>query len=323
MQPERVLIIDVGHLHNNVDHANKRTYLDRYPNPMICRGWMPSVDMLCEFLRGLDVVFTCETTYSPHLVPIAHSLGVRVVVQPNWEFLDLSWPQPDLWASPSLWHYDELPENKTYLPVPIATDRFSSSVASSETATHFLHVVGRPAHADRNGTADLLQALQYVTAEVVVDVRCQKPGYVSGLVNELGIRTPGNVTFRVDSADVDNYWDLYQGDVLLMPRRFGGLCLPVNEALGAGMPVIMPDISPNNTWLPNEWLIPAGWQTSFMAKQHVDVYGSSRTDLAAIIDRFATDQGFYIKAQDEATRLRDEISWHTLKPRYMEVLGNL
>jgi glycosyltransferase involved in cell wall biosynthesis len=37
---------------------------------------------------------------------------------------------------------------------------------------------------------------------------------------------------------------LYEGfDALIMPRRYGGLCLPMNEALTSGLPVIMSDTS--------------------------------------------------------------------------------
>jgi hypothetical protein len=44
-----------------------------------------------------------------------------------------------------------------------------------------------------------------------------------------------------------NYLDQYKdGDVLVIPRKYGGLCLPMQEALAHGIPVIMPDIEPND-----------------------------------------------------------------------------
>jgi glycosyltransferase involved in cell wall biosynthesis len=322
LQPYRVLIIDVSHLHNDTTHTNKRTFLDRYPNPMIFKGWQPTPEMLKQFLSGLDVVFTAESTYGNDLIPLAHRMGVKVVIQPNAEFLDVR-QQPDLWAPPTGWLWESIPEPKVLLPVPIATDRFKCEETAGRTATNFLHLVGRPAVHDRNGTLDLLQALQHVTADVTVSVRCQTPGYVSGLVHEHNIRTPNNVVLRVDSADVKNYWENYDGDVLLMPRRFGGLCLPVLEALGAGMPCVMPDISPNNTWLPTDWLVPATVQGSFMAKQRVEFHSVDPRDLAQKIDRFATDTGFYTKAKTEALELRDQNSWSTLKPLYIETLEAL
>jgi glycosyltransferase involved in cell wall biosynthesis len=112
-------------------------------------------------------------------------------------------------------------------------------------------------------------------------------------------------------------------DGLVLPRRFGGLCLPVNEALGAGMPVIMPAISPNDSWLPQEWLTPARWVRDFYAKTRVDVYETDPQVLAAKIDEFASDPDQYAKARAKAYELRTELSWTALKPLYLEVLGNV
>ena len=325
MRPERVLVIDVGHLHNDTTHTNKATYLDRYPGATVVKGWMPERLTLRSFLSGLSTVFSVETFYSPEVAQLAHRYGVKTVLQCNPEFLNRR-ESPDLWVPPTRWMWDTIPKNKTLLPVPIATDRFAAPAdfPTAGSANHFLHVVGRPAHLDRNGTADLLKALAFVESAVTVTVRCQQPGYVSGLIREHNIRTPDNVVLRIDSADVENYWDNYaEGDVLVMPRRFGGLCLPQQEALGAGMPVIMPDLSPQNDVLPKEWLVPAAKRGSFMCKQAVRYYSVEPRLLAAAMDRFASDADLYARAKQDALKLRDEYSWTALKPRYEEVLGNV
>jgi glycosyltransferase involved in cell wall biosynthesis len=297
---------------------------DWYPGATWING-LPTAQDFRAWLHGLDCVYTAETGYSRALWDEAERAGVRTVLAANYEFLD-RFDRPTVWAMPSMWHYDDVPfGNKTFLPVPIDTqETLHISGTWKETAQNFVHVVGRPAIHDRNGTADLLLALQYVTAHVTVSIRCQEAGYVSGLVHQHNIRTPNNVTLRVESGDVADNSDLYRGqDVLVMPRRFGGLCLPANEALGHGMPVVMPAISPNNTWLPNDWLVPASLKTSFRAKQHVDVYETEPRILAAKIDQFATDSGFYQKSRLEAVELRTQYSWETLKPRYTETLEAL
>jgi glycosyltransferase involved in cell wall biosynthesis len=179
--------------------------------------------------------------------------------------------------------------------------------------------VGRPAVHDRNGSEDLLAALFHVTADIRLTVTCQEPGYVESMLHRFHV--PANVELVVRSGDVDNNLVLYEGqDVLLMPRRFGGLSLPANEALGSGMPVVMPDISPNNTWLPSDWLVPATLQGSFMAKQRVDYYSVDHRALAAKIDLFASDAGFFQKAKREAAELRDQLSWDALLLTYHHVL---
>ena len=42
---------------------------------------------------------------------------------------------------------------------------------------------------------------------------------------------------------------------MIMPRRYGGLCLPLAEAMTSGLPVFRSSVSPNNE-LPADWLIP-------------------------------------------------------------------
>ena len=133
---------------------------------------------------------------------------------------------------------------------------------------------------------------------------------------------PDNVELVVETGDVNKYWDLYrQGDVLVMPRRFGGLCLPAQEALGAGMPVVMPDIDPNNRWLPQEWLVRATRQAQFPSVTPIDVYHSDPRALASIINRFATDLTFYDRARARAAQLRDQLSWDNLKSDYDKLIA--
>lgn len=318
MRPTKTMVIDCP--------SQKPLPLRRdwYPGATWVKG-LPTAQDFRRWLQGLDVVYTAETGYSPHLWTEAQRAGVKTVLHTNYEFLNRA-DKPTLWLAPSMWHYSEVPAPKQFLPVPIESERFAAPARRplAGPARRFLHIVGRPAVHDRNGTAELLQALSLIKAKVTVTVKCQEPGYVSGLVREHNIHTPNNVTFIVDSGDVPNYWDNYRGhDVLVMPRRFGGLCLPVNEALGAGMPVVMPDISPNNSWLPGEWLVRASKQGSFMAKQRIDYYSVDHRALAAKIDQYATDPDFHTKAVDEATRLRNELSWDALKPEYEKVLANV
>jgi glycosyltransferase involved in cell wall biosynthesis len=293
---------------------------DWYPDATWVHG-LPTAQDFRTWLQGLDVVYTAETAYSRDFWSEAERAGVKTVLHLNREFLDLH-DRPTLWAAPSMWCYDQVPDPKVFLPVPIETDRFT--VNTEPEARRFLHVIGRPAVSDRNGTADLLLALQYVTSRITVRIHCQDPGYVNGIVHDHNIRTPNNVTLVLESGDVPDNADLYRGhDVLVMPRRFGGLALPVNEALGSGMPVIMPNISPINLWLPDEWLTPASLKKTFMAKTRIEVFETYPQVLAAKLDHFAQDAGFFAKAQTRARELANELSWQTWKPRYEEVLSGL
>lgn len=287
---------------------------DWYPGATWIKG-LPTVGDFRVWLQDLDVVYTAETGYGQALWDTANSQGVRTVLHANYEFLDKR-DRPTVWAAPSMWHFDDFPGGAVHLPVPIPGFTPNTSV----TATRFLHIVGRPAVHDRNGSQDLIAALRYITAAVTVTFRCQEPGYLESRLAQASV--PANVTVITETGDVADNANLYHNqDVLVMPRRFGGLCLPVNEAMGAGMPVIMPDISPNDTWLSENWLVPANVRTTFRAKQHVDVYQSDVRALAAKIDQFAQDQEFYAKAKTDAARIAQGMSWERLKPEYDKVFS--
>lgn len=294
---------------------------DWFPDATWIQG-LPSDRDVERFCDGLDVVYSAETFYNRHFAAIAAHLGVKTVLHANWEFLSLN-DRPTLWAAPSLWHWEDFPEPKTHLPVPIEIDRFPDRrYATEQTATRFLHVVGRPAIHDRNGTADLIQALRHVKSHVTVTIRCQEPGYVENLLYSAVV--PANIDLVVESGDLQDNTDLYADqDVLVLPRRFGGLCLPCNEALGAGMPVIMPIISPQDTWLPHKWLVPARPAGSFTAKQRVDYFSVDHEALAARMDTFATDCRFYADARFDAYRISGDLSWNSLRDTYIKTFEEL
>lgn len=297
---------------------------DWYPDGTWVHG-IPSLNNLVAFCDGLDVIYTAETGYNRDLWSVAEGHGVPTVLAANFEFLDRS-DRPTVWAAPSLWNINQWPDGTIHLPVPIELERFTLT-EPSETATRLLHIVGRPTvdgstDLYRNGTIDLLLSLEHVTATVTVTIRCQQDGYVGKLIADNNIRTPNNVTLRIESGDTPNYWDNYTNqDALILPRRFGGLCLPANEALGAGIPVIMPDINPNNLWLPAEWLVPATYVGEFRAKQQIQTWRTYPAQLAAKIDQLASDADFYALALTKVQRLRDSLSWNTLRPKYEQVLA--
>lgn len=324
MKPAKTLVVDISNLNHNEQHP------ERYPEDAVFVKGFPTPTDFKNFLQGLDVVFTCEIPYGYNLFTMADFMGVKTVLQYNYEFLDYlqhpELPKPTLFAAPTVWHYDDVPyENKYVLPVPIATDRlqhFATRHKDKKVATHFIHSVGKPAVHDRNGTPDLLSALQFVQSTITVTLKCQDANYVQELLKSYKI--PANVTINVQSGAPANYWDNYaEGDVLIMPRRYGGLCLPVNEALGAGMPVIMPAIDPNDSWLNFDWLVPAKKYGEFMTRTVIGLYATEHVPLARKIDQFATDEAFYAKAKNMALNYAKELSWDNLKPEYDRVFKEI
>ena len=314
MAPAKTLVVDCP------SQKPLTLHVDRFPGAQVVKGF-PKADHIREFLQDLDVVYTAETGYGQHLWREAHRMGVSTVLHANYEFYETT-DQPTVLVAASEWNLSRYPEGTRYLPVPIELDRLIDE-PKPDTATNFLHVVGRPAIHDRNGTLDFLTALQYVQTPITVTITCQEPAYVGGLINTHGLRHGSHINRVITSHDLTHYWDLYRGQhALILPRRFGGLCLPANEALGSGMPVIMPNIDPNNTWLPPDWLVKATEAGTFQAKQPVTYYRTDPEALAAKIDQLATDPDFYYGSCKHAQMVAYSLSWPVLKPRYEQCLAS-
>lgn len=322
MNPDKTLVVDLCHL------SPKKLTLhpERFTNPVVVRG-NPDKDALEEFVKDLDIIYTAETPYNYELFSIAEEHGVKTVLHMNPEFNDYflspQLPRPTVIAAPTHWMLDSIPDPKIVLPVPVAVERFQGLWHETSSPTRFLHVVGNPAIHDRAGTRDLLAAIPHLTQPCIITVKCQEPGYVSLLIEELKIKKPPGVTLIVDSGTVEDYRNLYTNqDVLVHPRRFGGLNLPAQEALAAGMVVLMPYTSPNDDLLPGDWLFTCTRYGQFMARQPVDLYRTEPHAIASIMDRFADRD--YTEAQRKRAHLYAEpLCWEDQKLAYDSVFENI
>jgi glycosyltransferase involved in cell wall biosynthesis len=327
MPVAKTLLFDLSHLHNRGEESNKRKvfHYGEFHSPDIVRGWQPTHKQIHDFLDGLTHLYSAETVYSPQFIDIAKSYGVKVIVHANPEFCDNiedpGAPMPDLIALPTEWLYDRIPSPKLLLPVPVATERFTESGVHRAPTARFLHVIGRPAAFDRNGTIDLLRALRYIKSDIRLTVRCIQTGYVDQLIRDHGIEIPRNVKLLIfDEDDVNEYWQLYSmQDVLVLPRRWGGMSLPLQEALGNGMPAIINQRDIYAGQLPEDWAVESTHVGSFKARTDIDWSVCNTEALAEKIDRFAQDETFCRDAQTYASQWAKANSWETLKPVYDRV----
>jgi glycosyltransferase involved in cell wall biosynthesis len=183
-------------------------------------------------------------------------------------------------------------------------------------------VVGRPAAQERNGTIEVLRALAHINAHVSVTIKCMRPAYVQNLLRTHNARVPANVRLHIDDSPATNYWDLYAGhDVLLMPRRWGGLCLPIQEALGAGMPVILGSHDVYAAELPDAWAVSSRQTDTLMAHIKVPVHAVNVAGLAHTIDRMAHDVRLAEDGYAAAKAWAQQHSWVALKPLYDKLFG--
>lgn len=274
-----------------------------------------------SFLADLDVVLTFETFYDDDLVTRARERGVKTACVANWEFfrweMDPWLPRPDLFIAPSTWHLSSWPENTVHVPFPVARDRLPFELRTK--AETFLHVAGHPATGDRNGTQLLRQALRHVRSEISLIIRAQGPARTAERA------VPRNVHLEVIREDIDDYWELYErGDVLLAPRRYGGLSLPMNEALARGMPVVSLDVEPQRSFLPAASLVsphrerPLKCQAGFVERWTATAQG-----IASKIEELARDDALVEDLSRKADAHADSISWEALAPRFLSVLSEL
>lgn len=313
LNPSKVILIDSTSFGDWVRPQFPEWYAN---HNMITINGIPRDDELKTILSGLDVLLTAETPYNLNLYKVAREMGVKTVCVENAEFYDhIKYPEfemPDLIIMPSVWKYEEIKAHAesrgtkvVQLHHPVDRDEITYIPRTKAT---FMHIAGKPAAFDRNGTWDFLQACPNGVITTQSD----------DLRKQIGMRYPQSQIY----FNIQQYNHLYQmADIMVLPRRYGGNCLVLNEALAAGMPVIMPDISPNNHLLPSEWLVPAHETGVFEPRTTVPIYS---VDIRALYSKLE-----WFREQDIATHsakaneLADSISWKTLKPEYERVLKEI
>ncbi len=195
-----------------------------------------------EWLDGLDVVFTVETPYDWRMPIWAREMGVRLIVQGNPEFVrhgQKDWLHlgDPIWWWPTSWRLPQLPAG-TVVPVPMP-DVARTAAHPEDGPLKVLHVIGKRAAFDRNGTDVFMRSLTRTRNPIEVTVHT-----IDGDIPEP--MRQRNVKIVKRPTMVDDRWSMYEGQhVLVIPRKYGGLCLPALEAAARGLAVVMPDTSPN------------------------------------------------------------------------------
>jgi glycosyltransferase involved in cell wall biosynthesis len=308
LKPNRTIVIDMSIINGNQTE-------DWYPQAEKILG-LPTNEQLDFILQDTDVLLTAETSYNLNLYRRAKELGVKTVCVENPEFYDhIQYPQyemPDLIILPSVWQYQYIKDHAEsrgtkVLQIHHPVDREEYPFRLRED-NFVMHIAGKPASHDRNGTYDFLD----VCADGIVTTQSDDLAYqLRHLYRHSNIYT--NIT--------DNLQLYNMADILVLPRKYGGNCLPLNEALSTGMPVIMTDIEPNNHLLPKEWLVPAYKVDYFEPRGVVDIYQVDKQLLHEKINWFRSQD--IKELSQQANKIANTISWETLLPKYKEALEML
>ena len=322
LNPDKILLIDSEHFNGNEQHPE--WYKDY--NVTTTLSGFPTKPEVIEFLRNIDVVLSCETFYRQDFLHYAKRRGIKTILQYNFEFLlNMSNPDaelPDVLLAPSLWNIEQIEKmvngrcKVIHLPPPTDSTLFENVRQNNMSKDHnrLLHVGGKFAAKDRNGTQTVLEMLKYSKTSYELVITTQK-------FPELNLKD-SRVT--LNNSNPENREELYNGfDAMLLPRRYAGLCLPMNEALISGLPVFMTDISPNNLLLPKEWLIKSEHINSFQAKSLVNVYDGNPEHLAEIIDEYMNNKDKR-EMKDSALQIGlNHFAKNNLKDKYLDLIAHI
>lgn len=321
LNPDKIMLIDFTDYNGNSQHPE---WYNGF-NVTEIKG-IPSARDIIKFIKGVDIVISCETFYNTReFIPLSRQHGVITALQYNYELFDNlekpKMPLPDILISPSLWKINDVKDRfgkkakVVYLPPPTDPNIFENAKNTNLKNKHnkILHIAGKKAAMDRNGTNSVIEMLKYSEANYQLVIRTQ---------TNLGIEI-NDSRIIVDYQNIANREDMYIGfDAMILPRRYAGLCLPMNESLFSALPVFMTNIEPNNKVLPEEWLINSNFITEFRTKTMIDVYEADPKHFAKTIDDYVnkTDQIYdKNKAVSIAAELFDP---EKLKEKYIKVFND-
>lgn len=273
-----------------------------------------------EFLSKVDLVFTVETLYSHGFAKMLTHRSIRSVIQGNCELWRPSQPdtQATKWVYPTPWRLHGVPDGPT-IPVPVANE-CGATPGGIEDRLIVVHPAGHRAAGDRNGTEMVMEALRQIKTEVTIRLIGQDGE--GTIVRNRPLGLPDNVQLEICETGVKDRWAMYEGaHAVLLPRRYGGLCLPAQEALQVGLVPLMTDCEPNRWWP----II--GIPASKGRGQNVP-YGVVETWLAAPrfiarrIDELNWDRQLVVDGRRRALEWAEENSWARLTPTYDKLFNS-
>lgn len=298
---------------------------DLYPGAHIVH-WEPGKwleeDSVREFMSNIDVIFSVETMYDWSLVKMAKARGIRTIVQANPEFMRHErhdWaetPHPTIWCFPTPWLIEAMPSQRILpVPVPVHAPYVAGDIDADRLTV--LHVAGHRAAGDRNGTEFVLEAMRLLKTPVLVRIIGQDGP--NTIFRDKPVIHPRNVEVELIESGVEDRWDLYKGaHIVLLPRRYGGLCLPAIEAVAAGVVPFMPSCSPNTIW-PIEPVSFARGRSQLTPFGHVETAVTNVLNMAHRVDDYNRDRELFVYKRKEMSEWAAQNTWERLGPLYTEI----
>lgn len=307
LHPAKALVAHTRHMTRNQAVPER---IGAHSGEMRCCPGPPSHDDLRWLLDGIDVVYSAETWYSTALASLAARSGVRTVLHTMPEYY-LGEPA-DVLLAPTPWRLDLLPAEAQVLPVPVATDRF---VVRDVRSVKTLYTLDGGLTHDRNGAALTLAAVALMREPVRLLVRS---------TDEPRTEQHGDAEVTWLGPYVGPYYEAWPelADALVLPRRYAGLCLPMQEAAALGLPIVALDVAPTNEWLPKHAMLPAtGTERVRMRGGTIDVAAAEPAALAERLDELVHMGGFAPRLSKASRDWAASISWARWLAEYETLLG--
>jgi hypothetical protein len=285
----------------------------------------PTVDLrridtrvLQDFVSKMDVMLYFETPFWWPIMPFARAKGIRSVLCPMMECTPVSHEPPDLYVCPSLLDYNEYfpdgkPARSIFLPLPT---EYPWRLRTR--AEHFVHRGGYLGCRGREGTTLLIEAMRHVKSSLRLTVSVQEN--VDAAHQRMAARDP-RIEYRAETIPYEELYGV--GDVAVMPQKFNGVSLPLQEACAAGMLVMASDRFPANSWLPIEPLIPvAGYRKARIGGGYMEFDEAQirPEDIAATLDGWYGRDITVFSLKGKAWA--EQHSWQALKPRWLEAIAS-
>lgn len=315
LHPHAALVLDMTPGDRGRGPFDLKPWFDAMPDGGIVTYAFPFADVAVDWLIDQsDVIFAVEgpPPGRDDFPERCAAAGVELVIHANPELYRHFYRGPTTRITlPTTWHQDRFPD-ATVLPMPV--DRVKFPFRCRTRARTFLHVAA-PAFHDRNGTALVMEALQYVR-EPVTMILHGVPGF-NACEDQVGLV---HLVYRPACSDNrDVYPD--DADVLVLPRRYGGQALTCNEAASLGIPCLTLGLSPL-MGRPGVVTVPA--VTPYVAGMiggDEQVWACDPMTLAAEIDRLADSPEWVATLSLAADAWAERNSWPTLLPTWRKVLG--
>lgn len=272
--------------------------------------WYKDDDRINEQqLLECDIIFLFETAFNWELIKKAQAKGIKIILMPMYECTPDPLPVvPDLIICPSLLDLENYKQyNSIFLPVPV-----DLIFRIRKRARIFVHNAGNGGIGGRNGTKEIIAAMQYVKSPIRLILRSQVD-----LQLPQGAKEDIRINLLIGQYPADLLWRY--GDVFLFPEKFNGLSLPLQEAFASGMAVMAGDRFPINTWLPKEILIPVWhYSTESITRKTFKCAQYEPAAIAACIDAWYNKD--ITKLSTLGKQWGKENSWKILKEKYKEVM---